>query len=188
MYESLNSFLKSLAPFTDSELEEVLPIFKYKKLKKNDLFLIKGHYSEHVAFVNSGLLRSFADISGKETTTFFAIPGSIELDGHSYLLKKPSNESIQAIEDSELLLLSRKDLYNLYEGNWKWQQVGRKIIEDFFIKSEERTMRLQNMSAHELYKQFLINYPMVVQKVPLSYIASYLGITPETLSRIRKIK
>lgn len=188
MFDSLITFFKSLAPFTDEELDVALKFFKEKRLQKNDFFLKKGHFSEHVGFVQSGLLRSFYEIKGKEKTTFFAIPGSIAFDNRSFSQRVPAVESIQAIEPSILLLISRRDLYDLYEGDWKWQQVGRLLYERYFLLFEERAINLQNKNAQELYELFLVNYPMVAQKAPLSYIASYLGMTPETLSRIRKLK
>jgi CRP-like cAMP-binding protein len=136
--------------------------------------------------VKSGLLRSYFTLNNKETTTFFARPGTLTVDLHSFLRKIPSNESIKALEDSEVFYIKSNSLYNIYEGNWKWQQVGRLLMEHYFVESEERTIRLQSKSAHELYEYFVAKHPDVVRLAPLAHIASYLGMTPETLSRVRR--
>jgi CRP-like cAMP-binding protein len=178
-------FLKNLAPFSEVELKQALPFFKTVTIKKNDFFLKAGHLSDRIGFVKSGFLRSFIDMKNKETTIFFALPGSIILDLHSYLQNKPCRESIQALEYTELEIISKNDLYFLYNGNWKWQQVGRLLLEFYFITTEERAINLQCLTASELYEKFIVEYPEVIKTVPLNYIASYLGITPETLSRVR---
>jgi CRP-like cAMP-binding protein len=99
---------------------------------------------------------------------------------------KPSIESIQAIEDCELLVISRKDLLGLYEGDWKWQQVGRVVLEEHYMHQEDRLISMLRQQASERYRLFAEANPEIIQKVPLHHIASYLGISPETLSRIRK--
>ena len=181
-------FLRSLAPFSEIELDNAKVFFKIIILQKNDFFVKAGHFSDRIAFVQSGLLRSYFTTNEKEVTTFFALPGSVCLDAHSFFGLKQSQESIQALMKSELLVINREDLYSLYEENWKWQQVGRLFVEKYFVASEERTIALQSRTAHELYEQFVVEFPDVVQMVPQHYIASYLGITPETLSRVRHIK
>ncbi|MCU0474004.1 MAG: Crp/Fnr family transcriptional regulator [Bacteroidales bacterium] len=188
MNNSFLELLKSLAPFSDVEQNNAMPFFKEITLQKNDFFVKAGHFSDRMAFVQSGLLRSYFITKEKEITTFFAIPGSVCLDAHSFFGLKQSQESIQALMKSELLVINREDLYSLYEENWKWQQVGRLLVEKYFVASEERTIALQSQTAHELYEQFVAEFPDVVQMVPQHYIASYLGITPETLSRVRHIK
>lgn len=188
MDESLNEFLKGLAPFNEDELLEADQVFSYEVIKKEGFFLQACHYSDRIAYVKSGLLRSFFEANNKETTTFFATPGTIAFDLRSFLKREPSKEYIQALEETELFSLKRKSLYSLYQENWKWQQVGRLLMEHYFIESEERTIRLQSKSAYDLYENFVIRHPEIIKVASLSYIASYLGMTPETLSRIRKGK
>jgi CRP-like cAMP-binding protein len=188
MNNSFYELLKSLAPFSDIELNNAKPFIKDLTLQRNDFFVKAGHFSDRIAFVQSGLLRSYFTTKEKEITTFFALPGSVSMDARSFLVMKLSLESIQAIVKSELLVIERKDLYTLYYENWKWQQVGRLLLEKYFIASEERSIALQSQTAHELYEQFVAEFPDVTQMVPQHYIASYLGITPETLSRVRHIK
>jgi len=186
MNDALKNLFKSLAPFTDEDFAEADRYFKTETLKKGDFFSKAGRISDRLGFVNSGLLRSFYTIKGKETTTFFQMPGSIAAALMSFLQMKPAIENIQALEDSELVVISRKELLNLYNENWKWQQVGRVITERYYVKMEERTISLQSQSAQERYENFLLEFPELIQVVPLYYIASFLGISPETLSRIRK--
>lgn len=186
MNEELAQLFKSIAPFNDKEIAEAALRFKEYSLKEGEYFCKAGHVSDKIGFVTSGLLRSFYTTKGKELTTFFAIPGSIAVALRSFLKNSPAIENIQASKDAILLVLHRKDLYQLYNENWKWQQVGRILIERYYVHLEERTFHLQSKSAYEKYNQFIEEYPAVIQEVPLYQIASFLGITAETLSRIRK--
>ena len=188
MDESLQEFLKGLAPFNESELDEAASLFTYTVVKKECFFLKAGHYSDRIGYVKSGLLRSYFESNNRVTTTFFATPGTITVDLHSFLKKIPSKESIHALEETEVFYIKREPLYALYQENWKWQQVGRLLMEHYFVESEERTIRLQSMSAYDLYAYFVKQHPDIVRIASLSYIASYLGMTPETLSRIRRGK
>lgn len=188
MDEDLKIFLQTIAPFDEVELEKAALHFNYQLIKKCNFFLKAGHYSDRVGFVKSGLLRSYFTANNKETTTFFASPGTIAVDLHSFLQGIPSAESIHAMEDTEVFYIKRKSLYFLYNEDWKWQQVGRVLMETYFIASEERTIRFQNKTAQELYQNFVKEHPEVLKAASLAYIASYLGMTPETLSRIRKCK
>lgn len=188
MDESLKIFLSSLAPFNEEELLEAGQYFQPACIAKDNYFLKAGHYSNQIAFVKSGLLRSYFVQNNKETTTFFVQPGSIAVDLHSFLQQIPSNESYHALEDTEILSINRKSLYFLYQEDWKWQQVGRVLMETYFVAAEERNLRLQSLSAQQLYENFVKQHPEVLRSAPLSYIASYLGMTRETLSRIRRFK
>lgn len=188
MNEGIRNLFKSLAPLSDAELDEALQMFHIVSVGKNEFFNRAGLISERIGFVNSGLLRSFYEIGGKETTTFFLRPGSVAASLLSFLRRKPAIENVQALEDSELIVISRKNLFNLYEENWKWQQVGRRLIENYYIIMEQRSISLQTKTAKERYQDFMEDYPEVLISAPQNQIASFLGIAPETLSRIRKTK
>ncbi len=188
MFESLKSVLCSLAPFSDEELDVALERFYSESLNRNDFFCKAGRIADRLAFVEQGVLRSFYLINGKETTTFFQLPGSIAVSLPSFLKMAPSIENIQALENTELRVIHRNDLYYLYENNWKWQQAGRVLMEQYYIQLEEHMISLQSETAVERYQRLISDSPEVFQTVQLQYIASYLGISPETLSRIRKPK
>jgi len=185
-YESLKILLRSLAPFTEEELDGAMERFFPESLKKNAYFCRAGQLANRIAYVNRGVLRSYYLVNDKETTTFFQLPGSMAVALPSFVQMIPSHENIQALEDAELMVIHRNDLYRLYGNSWKWQQVGRVMMEQYYIRLEEHMISLQSETAIERYERLLANSPEVFQAVQLQYIASYLGISPETLSRIRK--
>lgn len=186
MNEALKNLLQSLAPFSDEELYSASNYFTNEVLKKDDYFSKAGRISDRIAFVSTGLLRSFYTIKEKETTTFFQMPGALAAALPSFLQMKPALENIQALEQSELIVINRKDLFKLYDQDWKWQQVGRVLIEHYYVRMEERLIIFQSQPAQNRYEYFLKEYPELIKSVPLYYIASFLGMSPETLSRIRK--
>lgn len=186
MIDQILEFFKSMAPFKDEEILAEVELFELVSIQKHQYFNKAGLISDRVGFVNKGLLRSFYTIKNRETTTFFLLPGAVAASMISFLQRKPAIENIQAMEDSELIVIRRKDLYNLYNKDWKWQQVGRVLIETYYIEMEMRSISLQSQSAKERYSDFLKAYPEVIKKAPQNQIASFLGITPETLSRIRR--
>ena len=186
MDKALKNLFKSLAPFTEEELDSASPLFYSKTYCKNEFFSKAGIISDKIGFVRIGLFRSFYHIKGKETTTFFQVPGTVVAALLSFLSMKPAIENIQALEDSELVIIRKSDLLHLYNENWKWQQVGRILIESYYVKMEQRLIAMQSLSAQARYRDFLEEFPELIQSVPLYYIASFLGMSPETLSRIRK--
>lgn len=186
--ESLKSLFLTLAPFSGEELDKAMGHFYTESLEKSEYFCRAGRIADRIAYVREGALRSYYMINKRETTTFFQLPGSIAVALPSFLQMTPSIENIQALEPSELLVIHRKDLYGLYGENWKWQQVGRILMEQYYIQLESHMISLQSHSATERYEQLIARQPEVFQHVQLQFIASYLGISPETLSRIRKSK
>lgn len=188
MDEALKHFIYSLAPFTEDDLVNALPYFRTEVIQKDDYFSKAGRYCDRLGFVVDGLLRSFYIIKEKEATTFFLSPGSVAVALLSYLQTKPAIENIQALKTSTLITIKRKDMEVLFQENWKWQQAGRVLIENYYIKMEQRSISLQSKSAQELYEEFTKEFPEIIKSVPQHYIASFLGVSPETLSRIRKAR
>ncbi len=136
-------------------------------------------------FIKKGIVRAFVpDISG-EKTFWFGIEGEVVLSMRSYVYGKPSYENIELLEPCELYRISIPALQQMYEEDNALANWGRKLAEQELIKVEERLISAQTKNATERYRQLMDNTPHLLQRVPLGYIASYLGITQASLSRIR---
>lgn len=163
--------------------------FVPQTLKKNSYFLKEGQICDFVALVNSGSLvyLKLSD-TGKEVTTDFAFAGDWVNDNRSRINNTPSAIHIKAIEDSELLIISNKDLEACYQQMPELEKLGRLLMEQAYIKIAQQSIDLQTLSASQRYDKLLFEYPEIFQKVPLYHIANYLGIAPKSISRIRKGK
>lgn len=169
--------------------EELLKLHKQLKrvqLKKDDYFLRAGEIPKRIGFNVSGLLRLFyIDSTGKDITKHFCMENSLAISYSAFLKREPSRFSIQALEDSSLLTFTYDDYMSLMNGDPCWQVVGRKLAELIFIIKENREAELLLLDANGRYKNFIKDYPNLLNRIPQYYIASYLRITPESLSRIR---
>jgi len=183
--EVLSNFeLSSL--LTEEELNNSLPYFEYVKLKKGEFLCKEGIVCRKISIVKSGVLRSFYNYEGEELTTYFNIENTFATALRSYLKEIPATENLQALTDVELICISKENMDRLYEEIPVWNKIGRLIMENLYVKMEERSISLQNNTAAERYLEFMEEFPGVVNRVSLQYIASFLGIAPETLSRVRK--
>ncbi len=158
-----------------------------KKIKKKELVAEHGKVCQKVLFVNKGYFRFFhIDTKGNEITSDFYFAPTFITSYTSFITGTPSFVNVQAMSDMEVLEISKKDLYDLYAQNPKIERLGRLIAEMVAIISEEHLFLLLNQTAEIRYKKLLQTNPQYVNTIPLQYIASYLGITQETLSRMRK--
>jgi CRP/FNR family transcriptional regulator, anaerobic regulatory protein len=183
MYSKETSFL----PFAISEEASslLLPKFRIKNYKKNSFLLKKGHVAHDAHFIISGLARCFYENNGKDITNYFAFENEGITSTLSFMTQKPSDEIIQALEDTTVASISYNDLEALYKHNLEICNMGRKFIEGITIDLEERIRVFQLTAAQDRYDYILAHKPQIIQRVPLKYLASFLGITAETLSRIR---
>lgn len=172
-----------LSPAAKVALEDSL---KRLELKSGDLLLRQSTISREIYFLESGLVRGFYDLDGNEITSWFAYEGLWFASLHSFIEEVPSLENIEALEDSKLYSLKRKNLYQLYQEFPEFNVLGRMIAEQYYIEVSKRALILQTQSAHTRYSTLIAKRPQLLQRVPLKYIASYLGISQETLSRVRK--
>ncbi len=175
-----------LSFLTKEELIYSFSFFKKEKFKKGEYLSREGQVCTKLMIVESGILRSFYNKDAEQLTTYFNIEGTIATALRSYLKEVPAHENIQALTDVELFYIEKKDMNKLYDEIPSWNKIGRLLMEILYVKMEERSISLQHDSAKERYINFLTEFPNVVNRIPLQYIASFLGITPETLSRIRK--
>jgi CRP-like cAMP-binding protein len=167
--------------------EEVfLSMLEKKRIKKKQYFLQEGEVSKNSAFVISGCLRSyFVDNNGFEHILQFAIEDWWMGDMMSITTQKPSNLFIDALEDTEVLLLSRENQMKLFDMCPAFERYFRIITENGLASHQRRVLENLSLPAMERYKIFAKRYPAFIQRLPQTQIASYLGITPEFLSKIR---
>jgi CRP-like cAMP-binding protein len=187
MFELLYDKINAIVPISKEKFECFKTSFAPKKLRKRQYFLQEGDVCKYQAFVEKGIMRSYTiDEKGNEHVLQFASEGWWAADLSSYLTNEPSFLDIDALEDVELLLLSRP----LWEQAMKeipaLEHYFRIIIQNHLVATQKRLLQSLAETADEKYNRFLQTYPECVQRLPQHQIASYLGITRETLSRIRK--
>ena len=158
-----------------------------QQLEKGDHLLRIGEVASHIYFVHRGLLRYyFLDASsGDECTGQFFDEGQVVTESESFLSGRPARASFAAIERSEILRLPRAAITDGYDRDHAIERYGRLMVQQALTGSQRRAERLLTLSPEELYRTFVATRPEVARRVPQYLIASYLGITPEALSRIR---
>ena len=162
-------------------------VFMPKKLRKRQYLLQEGDVCKYQAFVVKGILRSYTiDEKGAEHILQFAPEGWWITDLFSYLTGEPSNFTIDTLEEAELLLITRTDWEELMRKVPKLEHYFRVLIQNHLIATQRRLLQTLSQTAEEKYLCFAQMYPACMQRVPQHMIASYLGITRETLSRLRK--
>lgn len=187
MYEVFFQSLRSKVPFTDEELEIIKTYLTPKKLRKKQYLLQEGDVCKFACFVEQGALRSYTiDDKGTERIVQFALEGWMIADMFSFITGEPSTYNIDALEDSELVLISKKAHEELLEKMPHYETYHRLQITGAYVAMQRRLISINNLSVEERYTNFLTLYPNIAQRVPQHMIASYMGLTPETLSRVRK--
>jgi CRP-like cAMP-binding protein len=184
--------LKNIAKHIALDKEEeafFLSLMKEKKVAKKTLLLKGGQICKYINFVDSGALRAFhVDKDEKEATIMFALPDWWITDMYCFLHAKPAKVYIQAIEDSNILQLSKENLEKLYLKVPKFERFFRILMQNAYTREQLRIIENLTLSAEQRYEHFLDKYPLFAKAVSQKQIASYLGITPEFLSAIRKNK
>ena len=192
MKQILNTFLeqlKSISPIPNEELEKLKLISKVTHLKKGDYFLRQGDNSSHIAFVVKGLFRmSYLTEDGKEFTKGF-LPENDFLVPYSALIeKRESYFSIEALEDSTIVVIDYLKWKELLKEEISWNKFLIVILEQAFCKKERREREFLLFDAKTRYESFLNTYPKLSHRIKQHILASYLGISPVTLSNLRKEK
>lgn len=189
MFELFYKKVNSIIPITEEEFDVCKTLFVPKKLRKRQYLLQEGDVSKYQGFVEKGMLRSYTvDEKGAEHILQFASEGWWVADLSSYLTGEPSLFNIVALEDAELLLLSKPSWDKLMQLIPKFEHYFRILIQNNLIATQKRLLQSHTETAEEKYFQFTKTYPECVQRVPQHMIASYLGVSRETLSRLRKNK
>jgi CRP/FNR family transcriptional regulator, anaerobic regulatory protein len=185
-YTPLRNYISRFVDVSDEEWQAHRDGLSRRSLKKGELLIAESKVNQYVSFVNRGALRMYRMINGQDITKYFFFENAYASEYVSFLTRSPSIHYVRAIEDCELMELHYDKVQRLYERYPVWQKFGRLIAEALFIELCERTEQLQYQTPEENYLSLLETCPHIIERVSQQHIASYLGIQPESLSRIRK--
>lgn len=189
MFESFKNYILERSAISESDLSKIEAVCQYKKLRKKQYLLQEGDVWKYNAFIVKGCLRTFhVDDKGNEHILNFAIENWWTGDRASLQSGQPSIYNIEALEDAEVLLITKDNFDQLCNEIPAFNDMINAILNKSFIASQSRIQNFLSLGAEEKYLQFIEKYPQLALRVPQGMIASYLGITPETLSRVRKNK
>ena len=187
VYKPIIDYISNYIHLEDSEIETFKSLTGYKKLRKRQFLVEQGEVCRYENFVINGCLRCYyVDREGDEHIIQFAVESWWIADLQSFLTQSPAQFNVDAIEPSELIQIEYQNLQQLYREIPKFERFFRLIIQNAFVASQRRIIASFSRDAESRYLEFKQRYPDIEQRVPQYMIASYLGITPEFLSKIRK--
>jgi len=188
-YEQLFKVFNSIYPLSDEIRAAIISNSYILNIKKRGKLLSAGERSNTIYFIVKGAIRIYyLDRKGKETNTWFLLDNELVISIFSFYTGQPSFEYIETLEDCILISLKREDLEALYLEHMEFNFLGRKLTESYHMHNEIRANELRMLNARERHENLLDRNPQLFQRVSLGHIASYLGISQETLSRIRQQK
>ncbi|MCA6440993.1 MULTISPECIES: Crp/Fnr family transcriptional regulator [unclassified Arcicella] len=185
IYSLLNS-IQNVISLTATEKDIIASLWKGKTYKKGDLFLAEGQVCRQVGFITKGLIRYYINHNGEDKTYAFAKEGDFICNYESFIPQTPSQKNIQALEDCEILQISHDDLQQFYKSIGQAERFGRLVIEQVFIQTLHDLSSFYTDSPEDRYERFLTEHPDLQQRISQYHIASYVGVKPQSLSRIRK--
>ncbi|GAA4458557.1 Crp/Fnr family transcriptional regulator [Nibrella saemangeumensis] len=182
---TLLTLIEAIYPVSTALKQSLVSLLSHASLPKGSLLLSPDQISTKIYFVEKGLVRGYYLKDGKDITTGFMPETSFVISPVSFYRQQPSFEYLETLEESPLWSLSYQHLSHLYSQYPEFNYVGRVVTEQYYTRSELRAHHLRMQTADERYRAFLSEYPTLANRVPNKHIASFLGLTPETFSRIR---
>jgi len=187
MFELLFSHLEEKVTLSDKEKQDISGFFTYKRIRRKQYILQEGDICKSYVFITKGLLKSYRlDEKGNEHITVFGWEGWWISDFKSFLKQQPATLFIDAVEDTELLVISREDYEQLTLAVPIMNRYFRILYENSLITKDERLISQNSYTAEEKFQRLMNYNPEIIHRVPQHLVASYLGLAPATLSRIRK--
>ena len=186
MIDSLLNSIQNLITLSPEEIDIVKSLFKEKPYKKGEFFLEEGRVCKHVGFVAQGLMRFYINHDGEEKIYDFSQENEYVCNYESFLPQKPSSKIIQALEDSVVFIISYNDLQLFYKNVREGERFGRIAIEFVFLQLLQDLSSFYTETPEVRYERFLKNHADLQQRISQYHVASYVGVKPQSLSRIRK--
>lgn len=185
-FDLILSNIQKHIDLTDTEKEIFLSLLELKKIKKKQFWVHEGQISTVTAFVNDGCMRAYTlDANGFEHILQFAPRDWWIADMYSFITQKPGFLNIDALEDSELVIISKDNLEKLYTEVPKFERFFRIITEKSLVANRQRIIDGLSLTAMQRYANFCKTYPTIINSIPQKQIAAYIGVTPEFLSKMR---
>jgi len=185
--KELITYINQISPIKEVTFKELKKCFKPLELNKNDFFVRENEYAQQIGFLKKGIVRAFfLNQEGKEYTKQFFVDSSIIGAYNSLLTKQPNKIAQQALTDCEILVADYREMEKLYTKFHDLERLGRKIAEFYFLEKEQKEIEMALLDADKRYLIMQQKFPSIETIIPQYYIASYLGISPTQLSRIRK--
>jgi CRP-like cAMP-binding protein len=185
MTTELKEFIGKYIQLGAAELADIACKFRIKTIKKNEFLLQEGQVCKDIIFVQEGCLRLYYISNDIETSVWFSFKNSSTVEISSFISGQPTSYFLQAIENSEILVLPKAELNKLYKTHPKMQEMMKNFLEDVVLNLINRFTSLQRDTAEQRYLD-LLSKPAYLQKIPQKYLASFIGVTPTSLSRIRR--
>jgi|SRR6185369_651266 CRP-like cAMP-binding protein len=186
MSQNLIEKLRSYIEFNEDEQRFIETVFRVKHFAKGEHFLLAGDVCGEAAFIESGVFRFYINTDERDATYYFAAENEFICDYPSFLPQRPSSINIQALEPAEIQVISYDDLQRFYRTINFGERFGRLIAEEIFVDSIQQLTSFYQDKPAVRYQSFVHRFPQLVQRLPQYYIASYVGIEPQSLSRIRR--
>ncbi|WP_345070894.1 Crp/Fnr family transcriptional regulator [Hymenobacter fastidiosus] len=182
---SFITFLNTLQPLSAGLTEAILASTMPEKLPAHHVLLRPGQVARRVYFLETGLVRGYTLLHGREISSWFMQAGDFVISILSFFTQQPSEEYLELLEPAVVHSISYDQLQRLYHDFPEFNFIGRRLIEKYYVLSEQRAQHLRSRTAAERYALLVRDFPTVFQRVALHHIASHLGMAPETLSRLR---
>jgi CRP/FNR family transcriptional regulator, anaerobic regulatory protein len=186
MIQNILNNIRQISPISAEEQEAFVDILECKHLKKREFALKEGDYCDKIFFISSGVLRLYYNKDGAEKTDSFCFENCWYTDFDSYLTGKRTEANLQALEDTTIIRFKKTDIELLYKKYHTIERIGRILTEQAFVGVLEEIRLVNSETPEERYLNLIEQRPEIFQRIPQQYIASFLNIQPESLSRIRK--
>jgi CRP/FNR family transcriptional regulator, anaerobic regulatory protein len=185
-FSNLKSFINEKLSISEDVFEKIIPLTYHKNFKKNEIIIQKGGTCNFIGYLNRGLIRSFYFDDDKEITTQFYFENCLFTYVEGFMDNSPSNKTFVALEDCEVIMMNKSGLWKIIENSVEFEKIFMLIVMEDLKRIMLDSEAKRNETPQERYMKFQRQFPTVFNRISLKYIATYLGIEPQSLSRIRK--